>query len=255
MLSLLLCVASCVTAAGEYECWESTGRIAIVSMLDTEHKDWLLLRQNRLELARFNGYAYCEYIGQPDTSRPAAWNKLRAVWHALLGLGYDGVWWLDADMFAPEPRRRLDSVLKPLTLSQLDCVFSLDMVTGPGVTDVNSGVFYFARNNWTMTAIRSIYDAGYEATRKTCAATYYEQCALRWYVGQNKREFARFPARGTHCTVLAFGTLQTFPHHKKTHKSTALFYHYAGDSTHRDRIAYVAQELKKIRPSKSLSAV
>lgn len=226
MLAILLLG---VALALDHRCWPNNASVVMLTLFDAEPAHWATLRRNRLVVARLNGYDYCEYRAAVGSSvRAPAWQKLGAIQHALFELNYAGVWWIDYDAYAPKPRKRtFASLLAPLKLDSLECVLSGD-IGSTKLDAINSGLFYLARSEWTRRFLAAVAGPGDRATSKKCPPTWYEQCALRWYVDQHRSEFAWFPRRGSAGSILQFGTLQSFPHLRRQHKIGALFYHYAG---------------------------
>jgi hypothetical protein len=165
-------------------------------------------------------------------------------------LGYQGVWWLDYDSFAPVIQAAdFASRLAPLSLALLNGVFSLDIDYVDDVRLVNSGIFYLSNSAWSMNFLHLAYYTSHKPVTDGgggCARhDHWEQCGVQWYIGNHRTEFAIFPLNGTaRCTIVRHGRLQTFPHHAPTHHDDALLHHFAGHSMQR-RVELVAKKLAR----------
>jgi len=113
------------------------------------------LLRNRLKLATFGDYEYCQYNHVLDEMRDPAWSKVLAL-SALLEQGRQRVVWMDADAVMAHPKRFED-----VAHSSKDLTFTNDFeesgTAASPSSSINTGVFMTQNSPWSRQFWSTVY--------------------------------------------------------------------------------------------------
>jgi hypothetical protein len=138
----------------------SSAGVTMVSLVAGLPEDYVSeLLRNRLELAQFGSYEYCQYSMVLEQSRDAAWSKVLAI-SALLAKGRKTVVWIDADAVMIHPKR-FEDVLHE-TEHEKELTFTNDYDedghrAGPS-SSINTGVCMTRNSPWAKQFWKSIFN-------------------------------------------------------------------------------------------------
>lgn len=155
------------------------------------------LIRNRLKLAKFGDYEYCQYNHTLDHRRNAAWSKVLAIL-ALLEQGRQQVVWMDADAVMARQRR-----FEEFINATKDLTFTNDFDENVDVepwSSINTGVVLTQNSPWAKRFWRDIYDKFPEAVDDK----WWDQRAVLRYRELYPEEF------DAHANIISY-TLMNYP--------------------------------------------
>lgn len=182
----------------------------------SEYKAELL--NNRLELAKFGGYEYCQYNGVLDHRFPA-WSKILAIL-ALFQEGRQQVVWMDGDAVMVHPRRFEDIMSK--MMKDKDVLFTSDYdedgQSAFPTSSINSGVFIVRNTPWVKQFLMSV-NRDFPNPEGFFDVGRYDQRAISLYRKRNLSDF------NAHVSIVGWRLMNT---HLAQDDGNAFIIHAAG---------------------------
>ena len=109
-----------------------------------------LTKANKVEYASRRGLPLAHFDRVLDSSRPASWSKIPAIQQTLWRDDREWAFWIDADAVFTDNRVDLHYLV--------DSAYDLIVSSDRGISEINLGVFFMRRTDWSWTFLKTVYD-------------------------------------------------------------------------------------------------
>jgi len=128
-------------------------------------------------------YDFYHHSLKLDSSRPAAWSKIRAVLDLLKDDRYEWVVWFDDDIFITNPEIKLEELIEKYG-KNVDLILSSHKVNPSLCNDINSGLFLVKNTQWSKEFFNKVWDIGNHRYNQE-SGSFWEQSAIMDLLSKN----------------------------------------------------------------------